>query len=111
MRDEVGRYLSLGVAEGISDNEDSALLAMRTLISRIKTGAENLNLRFTNPYENIATELAGDIQVERNTNTHLTVEVPVRIDGREVARVTAEPMQEELNRRQLRTQRLYGNRT
>lgn len=111
MRDEVGKYLSLGVAEGISDNEDSALLAMSTLISRIKTGAENLNLRFTNPYENIATELAGDIQVERNTNTHLTVEVPVNIDGREVARVTAEPMQEELNRRQLRTQRLYGNRT
>ena len=40
----------------------------------------------------------------------ITVEVPVNIDGREVARVTAEPMQEELDRRQARKQRLLGNR-
>lgn len=62
-------------------------------------------------FGNASLALTRSLNWEAKTTNTMTIEVPVNIDGREVARVTAEPMQEELNRRQLRTQRLYGNRT
>ncbi|GET11612.1 phage tail tape measure protein [Ligilactobacillus agilis] len=61
-------------------------------------------------FGNASLALTRSLNWEAKTTNTMTIEVPVNIDGREVARVTAEPMQEELNRRNMRNQRLYGNR-
>lgn len=61
-------------------------------------------------FGNASLALTRSLNWEAKATNSMTIEVPVNIDGREVARVTAEPMQEELNRRNMRNQRLYGNR-
>ena len=61
-------------------------------------------------FKNASAALTSSLNWEAKATNTMTIEVPVNIDGREVARVTAEPMQEEINRRNMRNQRLYGNR-
>lgn len=50
-------------------------------------------------------------QVNYAEQKQFTVEVPVNLDGQEVARITAEPMESELAKRSQRTNRIYGRRS
>lgn len=49
MRDEVGKFLALGVAVGITENEDAASKAMGNMIENIKSNATRLDLLLPNP--------------------------------------------------------------
>ena len=91
-----------GVKKNVSSMADS--LADSFTMPSFDVGAINTSFR------NASAALTSSLNWEAKATNTMTIEVPVNIDGREVARVTAEPMQEELNRRNMRTQRLYGNR-
>ena len=54
---------------------------------------------------------SGAMQHELNLTNRTVVEVPVNLDGQEVARITAEPMESELAKRSQRTNRIYGRRS
>ena len=56
------------------------------------------------------TAFAQAYSADVNMHSTITVEVPVNLDGKTIAKVTAQPLEDELNRRQARSQRLYGNR-
>lgn len=90
------------VKKNISSMADS--LADSFTMPSFDVGAINTSFR------NASAALTSSLNWEAKATNSMTIEVPVNIDGREVARVTAEPMQEELNRRNMRNQRLYGNR-
>lgn len=49
MRDEVGKFLALGVAVGITENEDAASKAMGNMIENIKSNVTRLDLLLPNP--------------------------------------------------------------
>lgn len=90
------------VKKNVSSMADS--LADSFTMPSFDVGAINTSFR------NASAALTSSLNWEAKATNSMTIEVPVNIDGREVARVTAEPMQEELNRRNMRNQRLYGNR-
>lgn len=90
------------VKKNVSSMADS--LADSFTMPSFDVGAINTSFRNANA------ALTSSLNWEAKATNTMTIEVPVNIDGREVARVTAEPMEEELNRRNMRNQRLYGNR-
>lgn len=49
MRDEVGKFLALGVAVGITENEDAASKAMGNMIKNIQSNVTRLDLLLPNP--------------------------------------------------------------
>lgn len=49
MRDEVGKFLALGVAVGITENEDAASKAMGNMIENIKSNVTRLDLLLPSP--------------------------------------------------------------
>ncbi len=49
MRDEVGKFLALGVAVGITENEDAASKAMGNMIENIQSNVTRLDLLLPNP--------------------------------------------------------------
>lgn len=92
------------VKKNVGSMADSVADSMAVTVPAIDMEGVKSSLR------NASASLSGSIDWETSAMSTITVEVPVNIDGREVARVTAEPMQEELDRRQARKQRLLGNR-
>lgn len=112
MRDEVGKYLSLGVASGISDYADSAVTAMDNMVDDVLNSQSNLHIAddIAQTINNTAPFLLPNqnMTMDVNQSSNLVIEVPVNIDGREFARVTARPMQSELNRIQRLDRRPLG---
>lgn len=108
MRDQVGYYTVAGFAEGLTGNSDMVTKAAQTL-------AECATVKPTADWSALATDgfstaFAQAYSADVNMHSTITVEVPVNLDGKTIAKVTAQPLADELNRRQLREQRLYGNR-
>lgn len=108
MRDQVGYYTVAGFAEGLIGNSDMITKAAQTL-------AECATVKPMADWSALATDgfntaFAQAYSADVNMHSTVTVEVPVNLDGRTIAKVTAQPLADELNRRQSREQRLYGNR-
>ncbi|EKP98126.1 phage tape measure [Lacticaseibacillus casei 12A] len=102
MAQEVGQYIPAGVAVGITDNMkpitkavDAMTAATSMSIPAVDTSAFSSSVSALNSSAQGAT-LASNLDV--NYTCKQTIEVPLYIDGREVARATANPMQTELNR-------------
>lgn len=102
MAQEVGQYIPAGVAVGITDNMkpitkavDAMTAATAMSIPAVDTSAFSSSVSALNSSAQGAT-LASNLDV--NYTRKQTIEVPLYIDGREVARATANPMQTELSR-------------
>ncbi|MBM6414570.1 phage tail tape measure protein [Lacticaseibacillus paracasei] len=102
MAQEVGQYIPAGVAVGITDNMkpitkavDAMTAATSMSIPAVDTSAFSSSVSALNNSVQGAT-LSSNLDV--NYTRKQTIEVPLYIDGREVARATANPMQTELNR-------------
>lgn len=102
MAQEVGQYIPAGVAVGITDNMkpitkavDAMTAATAMSIPAVDTSAFSSSVSALNNSVQGAT-LSSNLDV--NYTHKQTIEVPLYIDGREVARATANPMQTELNR-------------
>ena len=108
-----GKAIMTGLNQGLNNS-------FSDVKKNVSSMADSLADSFTMPsfdvgaintsFKNANTALTSSLNWEAKATNTMTIEVPVNIDGREVARVTAEPMEEELNRRNMRNQRLYGNR-
>ena len=114
MANEVGRYIPAGVGVGIMDNlkfvtdAASAIQSAATVtIPAVDQSPFNASLKGLN---NQLQTTSLDASLDVNYSKSLTVEVPVNFDGREVARVTAQPMRQELDRMNRNTNRLSGIR-
>ena len=102
MAQEVGQYIPAGVAVGITDNMkpitkavDAMTAATAMSIPEVDTSAFSSSVSALNNSVQ-GTTLSSNLDV--NYTRKQTIEVPLYIDGREVARATANPMQTELNR-------------
>lgn len=94
----LGEYWGTGYAVGISGMERSVRKASERLVT-VPTLAAGPDLSYHGSLEQ-------DFDYCRNTQ--YTIQVPVTVDGREFARVTATYTQEELNKRQTRNSRKHG---
>lgn len=102
MAQEVGQYIPAGVAVGITDNMkpitnavDAMTAATAMSIPAVDTSAFSSSVSALNNSVQGAT-LSSNLDV--NYTRKQTIEVPLYIDGREVARATANPMQTEISR-------------
>lgn len=114
MANEVGRYIPAGVGVGIMDNlkfvSDAASAiqsASMVTIPAVDQSPFNASLKSLN---NQLKTTNLDAALDVNYSKSLTVEVPVNLDGREVARVTAKPMRQELDKIDSSRNRVQGYR-
>lgn len=114
MANEVGRYIPAGVGVGIMDNlkfvSDAASAiqsAAMVTIPAVDQSPFNASLKSLN---NQLQTTSLDASLDVNYSKSLTVEVPVNIDGREVAKVTAQPMRQELDKIDSNRNRVQGYR-
>lgn len=108
MRDQVGYYVVAGFANGLTGNKDMVAKAAQTLADcAVVKPASDWSAMATDGFN---TAFAQAYNADVNVHSAITVEVPVNLDGKTIAKVTAQPLEDELNRRQARSQRLYGNR-
>jgi len=97
----LGSYTGQGFVNGVEDQVRAARDAMQQLVEMprpqlaMAAGAENLRLHDEYNY---------------TSNRHYTFEAVTEIDGREVARSTAEYTEDELERRRKNNERLKGRR-
>ena len=96
---QLGQYWGEGFKNGMLDMVGSIKKASQRLISIPTISAPGLSLAYEGG-------MVGDYEYYRNSN--YTIVVPVEIDGREVAKVTAPYTEEELNKRQARENRKKG---
>lgn len=94
-----GRFYGKGYVLGILDMVKDAWEAAEKLVSFPAVSTPNLALAYGG-------EMSSDYEYYRNER--YTFNIPVTVDGREVARATATYTQDELNRRQTRENRKYG---
>ncbi len=113
MRNEVGKYVALGMAVGIQKNTGAVVDASEAMAKAAVVDTDQFQLTDTfgsvNSNLNNGT-LAGAMEHELNVANNWTVEVPVNLDGKEVAHITAKPMQDELNRMETQNNRIHGQR-
>ena len=113
MRNEVGKYVALGMAVGIQKNTGAVIDASEAMAKAAVIDTDQFQLTDTfgsvNSNLNNGT-LAGAMEHELNVANNWTVEVPVNLDGKEVAHITAKPMQDELNRMETQNNRIHGQR-
>jgi len=97
----LGSYTGQGFVGGVEDEVKAAREAMQRLVElpqpqvAMASGAENLRLSDEYNY---------------TSNRHYTFEAVTEIDGREVARSTAEYTEDELERRRRNSERIKGRR-
>lgn len=108
MRDQVGYYAVAGFANGLTDNKSMVAKAAQALADcAVVKPASDWSAMATDGFN---TAFAQAYSADVNMHSTITVEVPVNLDGKTIAKVTAQPLEDELSRRQARSQRLYGNR-
>lgn len=108
MRDQVGYYVVAGFANGLTGNKSMVAKAAQTLADcAVVKPASDWSAMATDGFN---AAFAQAYSADVNMHSTITVEVPVNLDGKTIAKVTAQPLEDELNRRQARSQRLYGNR-
>lgn len=109
MRDEVGQMIPAGIGVGIDEESDVPQQALNKTLDNLGKSYE-YNLAASVPIggNNFYTEKPQST-TESGLLTYL-FEVPVHIDGREVARATAEFTQAELEKMKVRNNRIAGIR-
>lgn len=95
----LGEYWGEGFAEGIAGTAREVWNAAQELVSIPTISVPNFAMAYGG-------ELSADYDYYRNAQ--YTIEVPVSIDGKEFARVSASHMQNELNKRAVRDSRKHG---
>lgn len=95
-----GRYWGEGLAIGIASMEAKVRKAAESLWSIPAVNTPRLAMAYGG-------EMSADYDYYQDSN--YTIEVPVRVDGREVAKATATYTQEEIERQQARDNRKRGN--
>ena len=95
-----GRYWGEGLAIGIASMEAKVRKAAESLWSIPAVNTPRLAMAYSG-------EMSADYDYYQDSN--YTIEVPVRVDGREVAKATATYTQEEIERQQARDNRKRGN--
>ena len=99
--ESIGSYTGQGFVNGVEDQVRAAREAMQNLVETprpqlaMAAGAENLRLRDEYNY---------------TSNRHYTFEAVTTLDGREIARSTAEYTEDELERRRKNSERMKGRR-
>lgn len=95
-----GRYWGEGLAIGIASME-----------AKVRKAAESLFLIPNVNTPRLAMAYSGEMSADYDyyNDSSYTIEVPVRVDGREVAKATATYTQEEIERQQARDNRKRGN--
>ena len=95
-----GRYWGEGLAIGIASME-----------AKVRKAAESLFLIPNVNTPRLAMAYSGEMSADYDyyQDSSYTIEVPVRVDGREVAKATATYTQEEIERHQARDNRKRGN--
>lgn len=109
-----GNAIMNGLNSGLVDNFKTVQKNVKNMGSAI-SDSMNSQFQLTDVFGSINTSLNnsslnGVMEHELNVANNWTVEVPVNLDGREVARVTAKPMQNELNRMETQNNRIHGQR-
>ena len=109
-----GAAIMNSLNSGLIDNFKTVQKNVKTMGSAISDSMNN-QFQLTDVFGSINTglnnsSLNGVMEHELNMNNNWTVEVPVNLDGQEVARVTAKPMQKELNRMDTQNNRIHGQR-
>lgn len=95
-----GRYWGEGLAIGIASMEAKVHKAAESLFLIPNVNTPRLAMAYSG-------EMSADYDYYQDSN--YTIEVPVRVDGREVAKATATYTQEEIERQQARDNRKRGN--
>lgn len=95
-----GRYWGEGLAIGIASMEAKVRKAAESLWSIPAVHTPRLAMAYSG-------EMSADYDYYQDSS--YTIEVPVRVDGREVAKATATYTQEEIERQQARDNRKRGN--
>lgn len=123
MKKEVGYYTAAGMAVGILDNLKLVTDAAKQLAGAAVPDTPTVDFEASYDASNLDNFMAGTKKLQSNLQAavssqvnyaeqkQFTVEVPVNLDGQEVARITAEPMESELAKRSQRTNRIYGRRS
>lgn len=123
MKKEVGYYTAAGMAVGILDNLKLVTDAAKQLAGAAVPATPTVDFEASYDASNLDNFMAGTKKLQSNLQAavssqvnyaeqkQFTVEVPVNLDGQEVARITAEPMESELAKRSQRTNRIYGRRS
>lgn len=123
MKKEVGYYTVAGLAVGILDNLKLVTDAAKQLAGAAVPDTPTVDFEASYDASNLDNFIAGTKKLQSNLQAavssqvnyteqkRFTVEVPVNLDGQEVARITAEPMESELAKRSQRTNRIYGRRS
>lgn len=109
-----GAAIMNGLNSGLIDNFKTVQKNVKNMGSAI-SDSMNSQFQLTDVFGSINTSLNnsslnGVMEHELNVANNWTVEVPVNLDGQEVARVTAKPMQNELNRMDTQNNRIHGQR-
>lgn len=122
MKKEVGYYTAAGMAVGILDNLKLVTDAAKQLAGAAVPTVPSFDFEASYDASNLDNFMAGTKKLQSNLQAavssqvnfseqkQFTVEVPVNLDGKEVARITAEPMESELAKRSQRSDRIYGKR-
>ena len=109
MQKEVGKFLPLGVGKGIDDEADAPEKALLNSMSRLRKVdyelATSSNVSFQGSFKDSQTS-----QEEVDNEANYYFEIPVVVDGREIAKATATFTQSELDKMQKRSNRLAGVR-
>lgn len=120
MRDEVGKYLALGIGVGFEKNipTKSIKRTMQSVLDTVQDTSLNSiqipNIASGDPVllcSSSGSSLKVNEEYSYNRNATYTIVVPVEYNGREAARVTAEFTQKELESRESMKLRLKGERS
>lgn len=101
LSDELGGYFGQGWVNGILDKVADAKKAVQNLV--MMPTVDTPNLAFAGSYSG---ELSTDYDYYRNAD--YTIEVPLTVDGREIAKATATYTQDELDKKAQRNSRKLG---
>jgi hypothetical protein len=96
---QLGTWWGEGYENGLLDTVRNVWAAAERLVSIPSVATPDLAMAYSG-------ELSSDYDYYRNTE--FTIEVPLTVDGKEFARATASYTQDELEKRQTRTDRKHG---
>ena len=98
---QMGHYIGNGLVNGLDD-----------MVRKVQTATMNLVSIPTVQTPQLAFAYGGELSAEYDyyRNYEYTIEVPLSVDGKEFARATAQYTQEELDRKQVRSDRKIGRR-
>lgn len=104
--EEIGNYTATGFIKGmLAEVREAKAAAYEFAMAAIPTGEIARRVTFAGGYTMHVHE-----EYEGTVNSNYTIVVPVEVDGREIARVTAPYTQAELERRETRNNRKRGIR-